>query len=94
MRVAAERVVLEMTIDRDDFLRRLPQAVGPFIEEGDTFRSPDDRWQLWIAQLAASRIGAIDLPRLRVEFDFPGLGPAEREAFLARFRLHYHRGGG
>lgn len=92
--MAAERVVLEMTIDRDDFLRRLPRAVGPFLEEGDTYRSADGRWQLTIMPMGSDRIGAIDLPRLRVAFDFPGLGPAERETFLARFRLHYHRGGG
>lgn len=92
--MAAERVVLEMTIDRDDFLRRLPRAVGDFVEAGDAIQAVDQRWRLRITPLAASRIGAIDLPRLRVAFDFPGLGPAEREAFLARFRLHYHRGGG
>lgn len=92
--MAAERVVLEMTIDRDDFLRRLPRAVGPFLEEGDAFRSTDGRWRLTVMPMASDRIGVIELQRLRVAFEFPGLGPAEREAFLARFRLHYHRGGG
>ena len=92
--MAAERVVLEMTIDRDDFLRRLPQAVGDFVEDGDAIQAVDQRWRLRITPLPGGRLGLLDLERLRVEFDFPGFGPAEREAFLARFRLHYHRGGG
>ena len=92
--MAAERLVLEMTIGREDFLRRLPQAVGGFVEDGNTFIADDHRWRLRITPLASDRLGVLDLERLRVEFDFPGLGAAERDAFLARFRLHYHRGGG
>jgi len=92
--VVAERLVLEMTIGRADFLRRLPQAVGDFLQNGDTFHDPGHRWRLRITPLTGSRLGNIDLERLMVEFDFPGLAPAGRDAFLARFRLHYHRGGG
>jgi hypothetical protein len=39
-------------------------------------------------------IGLVRLPRLHVSFAFDGVGDAPRAAFMKRFDLYTHRGGG
>jgi hypothetical protein len=48
------------------------------------------RWQV----LAPRVIALVRLPRLRVHFEFTGVPPAERRAFMRLFDLHLLRGGG
>lgn len=95
--MAKTQVSLEMTITLAEFRSRLPEAVGgAFEESGHHFHGRDGSrtWQLRILPLPGRRLGALSLDRLNVELEFDGYTAAEVEAFLARFRLHYHRGGG
>lgn len=98
----AEREILalrqEMTISRDEFLRILPGAVGNarFRVDGDRIR-PLDRhqgWRIVLSELDDLRAGAIHLPRQRVEIYLADDNGEERGRFLARFELHFRRGGG
>lgn len=88
--------VQEMSISRAEFLRSLPAAVGhaEFRVEGDEIVSldPGRKWRIVIASLPELRIGAIALPRQRVQIF---LGPAEDASrFLERFELGFRRAGG
>ena len=84
----------DATISREDFLRLLPQAVGgdAWTVAGDRFVG--DRWSLCLTRIAPLEIGSVRLDRHRVEVEFEGLSPAEEDAFMQRFTLHYQRGGG
>ena len=48
------------------------------------------RWQT----LPPRVIALVRIPRLRVNFSFEGVPPAERDAFMRYFDLHTRRGGG
>lgn len=89
---------LEMSTTRADFLRLLPAAVNhvAFAEEGEAFvhREGARGWRIGLQPLPPLRIGQVRLERHRVDFDFSGFAPAEIEAFMARFELHFRRGGG
>ncbi len=94
-----EAIALEMSLDEGEFRRlinRLP-AAGEAISECSS-----RRWRLLPANvdicvhpLCARRMGALVLPRLRVELDLSPLPDnAAREEFLRRFRRNFQRGGG
>lgn len=88
----------DMTVTRAEFLRLLPAAVGhaKFVEETDGFahRDGDRAWRIAFTRLPELRIALVRLERHRVEFNFEGYGDDEIAAFLARFELHFRRGGG
>jgi len=98
----AERDVLalrqEMTISRDDFLRVLPAAVDQenLRVDGDQIRplDGDRRWRIVLSALDDLRLGSIRLPRQRVEIFLADDDADDRSRFLARFELHFRRGGG
>jgi hypothetical protein len=98
----AEREVLalsqEMTISRADFLRCLPAAVddAPFRVDGDAIHALDAhrRWRIVLLPLRDLAIGAIVLPRLRMDLFLAGFDAAETTRFLARFELYFRRAGG
>ncbi len=95
--MAAPGIALEMTLTLDEFLRLLPGAVpGPFEREGQVFRGGDGArgWCLRVTPLPGLRLGVMDLGRLGLDLDFQGYTPEDREAFLSKFRLQFHRGGG
>ncbi len=50
----------------------------------------DLRWH----ELPPRRIALLSIPRLGVSFTFEGVDEAARSAFMRRFDLHTHRGGG
>ena len=87
-----------MTINRAEFLRLLPAAVGgeAFAEEGAAFvhRSGARQWRIALAPLPPIRLGPVAMERLRVELAFHGFPPGQAEAFVQRFLGHYQRGGG
>ena len=88
---------MEMTLAWAELLRLLPQAVGGgFHRVGDAFVQGDAErgWRLRVTRLQGPRLGALELERLGLEWEFLGFSPQEQEAFLARFRLHFHKGGG
>jgi hypothetical protein len=98
----AEREILalsqEMTISREDFLRLLPGAVedAHFRVDGDQIRPVDAErhWRIVLSLLDDLRLGAIRLPRHRVEIHLTGDDADEHHRFVARFELHYRRAGG
>jgi len=87
-----------MTLDRDEFLRLLPAAVGheSFTEEaGELVHLGGDRpWRIRLAPLPPLALGPIPLARLRVELVFEGWNPDQVETFINRFFMHFQRGGG
>jgi hypothetical protein len=95
--MTVEKLALEMTISKDEFLRRLPGAVGCAFEQvGNEFQGHlgERPWRLHLADMPGTSLGVLKLDRLLVEIELPGFSPGERDEFLSRFRLHYQRGGG
>jgi len=94
--------VLDMSISRPDFLRRLPAAVGlelvpELAQEADGRihgREGGGRWSIRLEALADRQLARVVLPRHRVEIGLEGYGDAEAEVFMARFLRAYQRGGG
>lgn len=88
----------EMTTTRADFLRLLPGAVGhaAYVDEGDAFvhREGARHWRIGFAPLPALRLGPVRLERFQLDFGFAGYSAREVEDFMARFELHFRRGGG
>ena len=88
-------VTFDMTISREDFLRILPAAAGTgIVEEAELVRSADPGrpWSIRLTPLAPLVLGSLAMDRQRVELELPEGSAAE--AFLARFWLHFRRGGG
>lgn len=89
---------IEMTVTRADFLRLLPAAVSGvvFVEERAAFLHRDRHrsWRIAFEPLPEMRIGLIRLERHRIGFQFEGYAEDEIEVFMARFELHFRRGGG
>ncbi|HLP31503.1 MAG TPA: hypothetical protein VK150_09085 [Geothrix sp.] len=90
--------ILDMTISRPDFLRRLPAAVGQEAvrEENGRFSGGEGtrRWTLRLESLPDRHLGRVILPCHRVAIDLEGYGDPEAEAFLVRFLRAFQRGGG
>ncbi|GAB4204969.1 MAG: hypothetical protein Fur0019_06420 [Tibeticola sp.] len=88
----------EMAFSRDEWLRALPEAVGlhPMsVDEGMArVRIGQGNLSLRWHAAPARRIALLALPRLMVRFEFEGLDTAARDAFMKRFDLYMHRGGG
>lgn len=88
----------EMAISRDEWLRALPQAAGSYplsIGEGVAHvRIGQGGLSMRWHAAPARRIALLELPRLMVSFEFEGLDVAARDAFMKRFDLYTHRGGG
>jgi len=87
---------LEMSLSREEFFRLLPAAVGPFVVDGDTVRRSggDCNWTIRLVPLADRHMGAVVVPRHRVEIILEGCSEGEAEAFLERFHRGFLRGGG
>jgi hypothetical protein len=94
----AVRFTREMAFSRDDWLRALPEAAGRYplsIGEGVAHvRIGEGGLSLHWQAAPARRIALLALPRLMVSFEFEGLDAAARDAFMKRFDLYMHRGGG
>lgn len=88
----------EMTITRAEFLRSLPAAVDfvscAYVGERVEYREPGRNWRIELERLPDRRIGLLTLARHRVDFFFEGYARDEIDRFMARFELHYRRGGG
>jgi len=94
----AERFERDMGCTLGDWLGWLPRAMGnvPWQLQGDALHAQVAGGHLHITwQVAESRrLGLAVIPRLQVRFAFSGLGDADRLAFMKRFDLYTHRGGG
>jgi hypothetical protein len=86
----------EMSISREEFFRLLPAAVGPYIVDGDTIRSPERHhgWMIRLVPLANHRVGSVTVQRHRIEIVLEACSEAEGAAFLERFHRAFLRGGG
>jgi len=91
-------VVKEMGLTVDEFLRGLPGLAGgsPWGHEKGRVRlqMPDGEVSMRLQPLPDRRLAALAIPVIRVEIDLSALPVPARETFLARFDLHYRRGGG
>ena len=87
---------LEMSLSREEFFRLLLPAVGPFVVDGDTIRRSggDRNWTIRLVPLADRRMGAVVVPRHRVEIVLEGYSEADADAFMNRFHRAFMRGGG
>lgn len=87
-----------MSISREEFLSRLPAAVGgdAFAEEGSALvhRGGARSWRIVLDPLPDLCIALLRLQRYRVQVYFENFGEAERQRFLQRFHLYFRRGGG
>ena len=95
----AERFQREMACLEVEWLRWLPPAIGDHpwqllasaakvqIGEGGSL---DLSWY----SLPERRLGLARFPRFMVDFEFSGLDAEQRYAFMKRFDLYMHRGGG
>lgn len=87
-----------MACTETEWLSWLPRAVGEHVYElsADSARVVLGNGELRLQwQVQPPRVIAlIRLPRLRVCFGFHGAPEAERHAFMQRFDLYTHRGGG
>jgi len=98
----AERYVLalaqDMTISREAFLRSLAVAVEhTAFDCADRVirpRDPAARWRIVIAPLDDLALGALSLPRQRVEIYLRDCSDDEQRRFLERFELAFRRAGG
>ena len=98
-RVPEEAFTREYGCTQDEWLRWMPDAV-----HGHAWTRPQaGRLQVSIGNgvlavawevLPPRTIALIRLPRMAVRFEFQGVTPAERTAFMKRFDLHLQRGGG
>lgn len=88
----------EMGVTRREFMRTLPSAIAPLAWEsaGEQLLIPHPAGsiRLTLAPAQVRRIASLELPVLRVEFAFHGLDAGQRESFMHRFDLAFHRGGG
>ena len=87
---------VEMSVSREEFFRFLPAAVGSFAVDGDTIRPPGAAggWLIRLTPLADHRAGRVVVPRHRVDIVIEDCADEEAEAFMARFRRGFLRGGG
>jgi hypothetical protein len=87
---------VEMSLSREEFLRLLPAAAGPFTAEGSAYHGRDQHrdWRIRIVPLADRRVGSVVVPRHRVEIVIQACSEDESEAFMARFHRAFLRGGG
>jgi hypothetical protein len=92
------RVEHLMSLDAPEFLRLLPVALSGraytarpgCVEMGEA----GGRIAIRYENAPPLRIASLQLPRLRVTFEFRGHTRATNQAFLEEFLKHYRRGGG
>lgn len=88
----------EMGCTEAEWLRLLPAAIGEHasrvVENQLNVTLASGKLTVCWTTLSPRVIGLVRLPRLQVTFCFDGLSADERHAFMRRFDLYMHRGGG
>lgn len=88
----------EMSITHAEFFRVLPTVTGSrsVSIEGDKLRVIEGKQAILIglSEVRAREIGALCLPVTDIELRFSGYTYTEARRFMARFDLHFRRGGG
>jgi hypothetical protein len=95
---SARTLVRRMALDRAEFLRLLPSALGDlhWRKEGSQLlaEDPPRRIEIRLGAEAERKLGALVLPQMDITFHFEGLTAKEIDSFLKRFDLTFQRGGG
>lgn len=97
MSVGAVTLRLEMGCVPAEFEQRLPRiAPVTFDAARREFHHAESnrRWTLRLLDPRERRIANLRLPVVDVEITFEGYAAADIDAFMARFRAHFRRGGG
>lgn len=93
-----EAFTREMGLTEADWLRSLPQAVGAHPSHSAPAGAVVDlgagRLHLAWEALPPRAIALLRFPRLQVRFRFEGVAVEARRAFMERFDVYMHRGGG
>lgn len=88
----------EMGITFSEFQRTLPGAVSPLTLNWEgrvvTVNHPHGHIQISLGETSERKLGSFRLPVTPIEFLFVGPQQNEREEFIKRFDLYFHRGGG
>jgi hypothetical protein len=91
-----EHFAREVQIEREEFLRQLPGAIGnrTFTRNGNLIRIPEKNGAVWIkmTELGERHLGQLDLPMMRLDFAFEGLSDTEINDFMGTYELHTLRG--
>lgn len=90
---------LDMGIGHADFFRLLPAAVAPYAMHINAnmieIFSEQRRLDITLGVEQIRRLSAhVSFPSTEVAFSFEQFTDAQRDAFLHRFHLHFHRGCG
>jgi hypothetical protein len=94
-----ERFTRDYGCSVEDWLRWLPGAVQgrrvnrPSADAAKVELAPGRLLLRWRVK-PEHRIALVRLPRLEVDFEFDGVGPQARAAFMRYFDLYTQRGGG
>ena len=88
----------ELGYSYQEFFRVLPSAIDnqPYIYQDRTIHFDYQSGSICI-ELSDERlrsIGSIRLPYINVTFRFHNVDERQRQIFIARFDLYFHRGGG
>ena len=93
-----ERFERDMAGSEADWLRLLPPALAPHPWQREDAAVNvvigHGRLRITWVSLPPRRIALLTLPMLRAQFAFEGVPAEARSAFMRRFDLHTHRGGG
>ena len=85
----------EMQIDRREFLRELPKAMHDLSYEVSDDKviagSRDRRIEITMTDEGVRKLGSLQLPMERIDFDFVGYTEEEIESFMADFDRHTMR---
>jgi hypothetical protein len=85
----------EMQMDRQEFLRELPKAMGDLSYEvvGNKViaGSRERRIEITMTDEGVRKLGSLNLPMEQIDLDFVGYAQEEIEAFMADFDRHTMR---
>lgn len=88
----------DMACTEAEWLRLLPPAIGEVSWQPGAgsarVRLGSGTLHLSWREAPPRRIALLELARLHVAFAFEGVGEESRHAFMKRFDLYMHRGGG
>ena len=85
-------------LTREEFLRQLPDAIGPLAHrsDGDDIVIDDGGKliRIKLSDLGIEELGSLDLPVQKVDFSFENMSHFEVEDFMKRWDEHKLRMGG
>ena len=87
-----------MGISHRDFYRIFPAVTGRSrferTPDGVLYEEAGRRLRVRLSAESRRRLGMLSIPVTTIRLQFDGYSQAHVEEFMARFDLHFHRGGG